>query len=121
MKASKCYLALFLLSCALPAIGQAQQHDQAKRRLLLRGATVHVGDGRVLPQTDVLLWGDRIAKVGKGLDAQGGAVMDAAGLHLAPGFMGSDTVLGLVEVNAVRSTRDQSCNREASSDTRVPP
>lgn len=76
---------------------------------LLRGATVHVGDGTVLAQASVLLRDGRVVSVTPGLgeapaDAE---IIDCQGKHVAPGFIAADTTLGLVEIGAVRATRDE--------------
>jgi cytosine/adenosine deaminase-related metal-dependent hydrolase len=64
------------------------------RPVVLRGGTVLPMDGlpmdgrRVLPRTDVLVSGDRIAAVGPGLDApEGAAEIDASGGIVMPGMI----------------------------------
>jgi len=52
---------------------------------LIRSAHV-VNDGAVTVN-DVLIVGDRIAKIGKGLDAEGGKTIDATGFWLMPGII----------------------------------
>jgi len=76
--------------------------------LLIRGATVHVGDGStVLEGADVAVVDGRITAVGRDLATPAGArVVEASGQHLSPGLTAAPTTLGLVEVGAVRSTRD---------------
>ena len=76
---------------------------------LIRDAVVHVGDGHtVLDDADVLVEGGRIVEVGKDLRAPAGVrVIDAAGGHLSPGLTAAPTTIGLVEIGAVRATRDQ--------------
>ncbi|GAA3594227.1 amidohydrolase family protein [Nonomuraea rosea] len=59
------------------------------RPVVLRGGTVLPMDGRrVLPRTDVLVSGDRIAAVGPDLDApEGAAEIDASGGIVMPGMI----------------------------------
>jgi len=52
---------------------------------LIRNAHV-VNDGAITVN-DVLIVGDRIAKIGKGLDAEGGKTIDATGFWLMPGII----------------------------------
>ena len=52
---------------------------------LIRNANV-VNDGAITVN-DVLIVGDRIAKIGKGLDAEGGKTIDATGFWLMPGII----------------------------------
>ncbi|MFG1703115.1 amidohydrolase family protein [Nonomuraea sp. M3C6] len=61
----------------------------AGRPLVLRGGTVLPMDGRrVLPRTDVLVTGDRIAAVGPDLEAPGDAAeIDASGGIVLPGMI----------------------------------
>lgn len=80
----------------------------AAQSLLIRGAAVHVGDGAtVLEDTDVLVEGGRIAELGRDLPAGGLPVVEARGSHLTPGLTAAQSSLGLVEIGAVRATRDQ--------------
>ncbi len=76
-------------------------------QLLIRGVYVH--GGAVSPQNpvDVLIVGDTIAAVGSSLPlASGYTIVDGRGLHAYPGLIALSTPIGLVEVEAVRATRD---------------
>lgn len=76
----------------------------------LTHATVHVGDGRVLKDATVVLRDGRVESVGAAGSAvlSGAEVIDCTGRHVAPGFVAADTSIGLVEIGAVRATRDES-------------
>ena len=52
---------------------------------LIRNA--HVVNEGAVTVSDVLIVGDRIAKIGKGLDAEGAEVVDATGFWLMPGII----------------------------------
>lgn len=52
---------------------------------LIRNA--HVVNEGAVTVSDVLIVGDRIAKIGKGLDAEGAEVIDATGFWLMPGII----------------------------------
>lgn len=76
-------------------------------QVLLRGVWIHRGDGSLAVQGDVLLQGDTIAAVASVLTAQPGwTVIEARGKHLYPGLIATGTPVGLIEVEAVRATRD---------------
>ncbi len=55
--------------------------------VIIRGGDVMVGDGSASRREDVGITGDRIAALGDLSAAQGGQVIDATGLVVAPGFI----------------------------------
>lgn len=74
--------------------------------LLLKNATVHSVVNAPAVQ-DVLLIDGKIAALGTNLTAPVGAeVQDLTGKHLYPGLIALINQLGLIEVEAVRATRD---------------
>ncbi len=76
-------------------------------QVLLRGVWIHRGDGSLTVQGDVLLQGDSIAAVAPVIAAQPSwTVIEARGKHLYPALVAVGTPLGLIEVEAVRATRD---------------
>lgn len=79
----------------------------AAEKLALVGATLHPIAGPDVPRGTLLLEGRRIAALGAGLPVPGDArVVDVAGLHVYPGLVNGNTVLGLMEVGSVRGTVD---------------
>ena len=60
---------------------------------LIKNAVVHIGDGTVLPQADVLVEEKTIRAVGKEIDAPQAQVIDATGCEVFPGFI--DPVSGI--------------------------
>ena len=93
-----CWLAL-AAALLLPSLASADS-------LLLTGATVHTVSGATLSPGQVLVKDGKIAAVGASVSAAGAKVVDLQGLHLFPGLIAPSTSLGLVEIDAVRSTRD---------------
>ena len=76
----------------------------------LVGATLRTGDGRRIESSVIEIRGTRIAAVG-GAEARakipaGANVVDLAGKTITPGLVAADTSLGLVEIDAETSTRD---------------
>lgn len=73
----------------------------------IKGATIHVGDGQVIANGTLVFDKGKIIYVG---DANGAPAasetIDASGKHLYPGFIAPVTNLGLVEVEAVSATVD---------------
>ena len=97
--------ALLLLSASL--CHAAPMATPIKGDVLLRGATVHVGNGTVIENASVAIVDGRIAAVGQSVATPPGArVIECAGKHVTPGLFAVDTVLGLTEISAVRSTQD---------------
>lgn len=70
-------------------------------------ATVHVGNGQVLTNATVFINNGKIAAVGNNvMYPQNAKVIDAKGKQVYPGFILSNTNVGLVDVNNVRATSD---------------
>lgn len=93
---------LFAQSIPTPALSQSKP-------IFLVGATVHVGNGTVIGNGVVGFLGGKLTLVGNAdtpFDRTGADVVEAKGKHIYPGFIAANTTLGLVEVEAVRSTND---------------
>ena len=103
-------LTLGLLLAAAPAPAQNPPPAPAQALpVVIRNATVHVGDGQtVLENTDLLLTDGTITRIGPELTAPDNAVeMDATGKQVYPGLIAMNSQLGLTEIGAVRATNDQ--------------
>lgn len=75
------------------------------------GGTVHLGNGQALENGIVAFEKGKITVVGTPgnlpeINLSRYQVVDAKGKHIYPGFIAPNTQLGLVEINAVRATRD---------------
>lgn len=88
--------------------------------LVLRGATVHTAAGPAIPSGVVVVEGGKIAAVGgPGTPVPAGAtVVDLAGRHVAPALFAPASLVGLVEIQAVRATNDVAEIAENNSDAR---
>jgi len=84
----------------------------AKEAMSMTGCTVHVGDGTVLQDASVRTQGTRIAAVSAGAAADKGnaapSLMSAQPCVITPGFIAATSALGLVEIGAESSTKDDS-------------
>ena len=102
------FLAFLTLLCTcvraqnpVPAPGQ-------DKPILVRAATIHVGNGTVIENGDILFDGGKIVDVGTGIAAPANAtIVDGTGKHVYPGLIALNSQLGLTEIGAVRSTNDQ--------------
>ena len=79
--------------------------------ILILGATAHLGTGKAIENSAIAFENGKITLVG---DASAirvdrnkyGSIFDAQGKHIYPGFIATNSQLGLVEIGAVRATRD---------------
>lgn len=77
--------------------------------IVITGATIHIGDGRVINNGFIAFNKGKITAVGEGSapDMAGATVVDAAGKQVYPGFICPITTLGLVEIEeGARGTVD---------------
>ncbi len=99
-------LALFV---ALVSVVNAQQTPAGSQQqsILITNAIVHIGDGTVLENAAVGFDKGKITYVGAAADAPAfTTVHDAMGKHLYPGFIATNSSLGLAEIDAVRASVD---------------
>lgn len=81
--------------------------DTPHRAYAIVGATVHPINGPVIENGTVVIVEDRIHAVGTDAAVPPGAgVIDGSGLHVYPGLIDAGGTLGLIEVGALRATRD---------------
>ncbi len=106
MSKSKNILIVFLL--AFGATNWAQQTPAPEQTgpISITGVTAHIGDGTVVENATLVFEGGKITAIGADAAVQG-AVIDASGKHVYPGFIAPAKSLGLIEVNAVRASNDQ--------------
>jgi imidazolonepropionase-like amidohydrolase len=95
--------ALFVLVFALVGAHGAL----AASSLVIAGGTVHPVSGPEIPGGMVLVENGKITAVGANVSVPAGAErVDATGLHVYPGMIAANTILGLQEIGEVRATRD---------------
>ena len=100
--------AVFIL--ALAAVGAdasaSEQVPGEREDFALVGGTVHTVSGDVIDGGTVIVRDGRIEAVGGDLDPDGLPTVDFAGKHVYPGLLDAATQIGLVEIGAVRASRD---------------
>lgn len=97
------------LLCVLVAIAvtMSLRSQAATERLLLRGGTVHTVSGETLSPGEVLIEGEKIVEVAARVNAADAKIIELPqGHHVYPGLIAANTTLGLLEIGAVRATRD---------------
>jgi len=88
--------------------------------VLLKGLTVHTVTNGVQENTDVLFEQGKITAIGQGLNAPANAqVLELQGKHLYPGLIAVANQLGLIEIEAVRSTNDTTEVTQTNPDLRA--
>jgi imidazolonepropionase-like amidohydrolase len=112
---------LLLASCT--AFGQltVPAPPQGEPAVIL-GATAHLGNGKVIENAAVAFEKGLITFVGEAKDWPGYdsyRVIDAKGKRLYPGFIATNTILGLNEISAVRATRDERETGELNPNVRA--
>jgi len=79
--------------------------------VLITGATLHVGNGTVVPNATVAFANGRLTYAGPAAgftqDKAGYEAIDATGQQLYPGLILPNTTLGLTEIEAIRATVDE--------------
>jgi len=97
------FVSQWMLAQGPPAKKQTEQ-------ITIEGATLHVGDGTVIENSFILIKGGKITFAGPMTSAPSlpdiGKSILAKGKHVYPGIIALNTQLGLIEVGAVRATRD---------------
>jgi len=79
----------------------------AHRAYAIVGATIHPISGPVIEKGTVVIVEDKVLEVGENVQAPPGAgVIEGAGLHVYPGLIDASSIIGLTEVDSLRSTRD---------------
>ncbi len=98
---------LTLASLTSVAQNPAPAKQQA-RPIALTGATIHVGNGQVIPNGTIVFDKGVITAVGTGsVPTTGAEVVSVAGKHVYPGIISPASTVGLQEIQAVRATVDK--------------
>ncbi len=105
-------LAIGLVGLIGPSVSAADQLPGVPepKPVVLTGATIHTVSGATIERGYLRFDDGRIQAVGSGQPTLTGKekVIDMPGKHICPAFIACSTQLGLVEIGAVRATRDQS-------------
>lgn len=91
-------------------IGIAQQTPAADQQesILILGATAHIGDGTILENSAIGMLNGKIVEVttAEAVKEQYNKTIDASGQHVYPGFIATNSTVGMVEIDAIRPTND---------------
>ncbi|ADR20613.1 imidazolonepropionase [Marivirga tractuosa] len=119
------YLGILLLSLfSFSAIAQVPAPgEEQKQPIAIMNAYAHLGNGEVIENSVVTFADGIITNVGDAttirIDLSKFKVIDAEGMHIYPGLIASNTIIGLEEIAAVRATRDQDETGEFNPNVRA--
>ena len=86
--------------------------------IALTHANIHIGNGDVIEDGTIVFSNGKIIAVGKNVDVSNAKVIDCAEKQIYPGLILTDSDIGLVEISAVRSERDESELGDLNPDVR---
>lgn len=105
-RASQIVLVALCLTGTLNASDTMPAAPQSKP-IAIKGATIHPVSGPDIPGGTIIFENGKITAIGADAAIPSGAdVIDGTGKHVYPGLINANTVLGLVEIGAVRATVD---------------
>ncbi len=110
MKSIKNILTIFTLSICVLVNAQQTPAPIQKEIVTIHGATAHIGNGSIIENSIITFENGKLVAVADAKTSKialRGNIIDATGKHVYPGFIAPNTTLGLVEIDAVRQTRDQ--------------
>jgi imidazolonepropionase-like amidohydrolase len=103
----------YIILLFISFIGFAQQTPALKqtKSILILGAKAHIGDGTVIENSYISIVDGKIATIGDASflkPAKHDIVIEGSGKHVYPGFIAPNSTLGLVEIDAIRASDDES-------------
>ena len=110
MKIFKNIIKLVFISFSLVVFAQQTPAPLQNKIITISGATAHIGNGSVIKNSIITFENGILIAVADATSSKialRGTIIDATGKHVYPGFIAPNTTLGLVEIDAVRPTRDQ--------------
>ncbi len=91
-------------------IGQQTPAPAQSQPVLITGATAHLGNGEVIENSVIGFEAGKLTVVGQADvqtdNSKNWKKIDATGKHIYPGLIAPNSQIGLVEIGAVRATRD---------------
>jgi imidazolonepropionase-like amidohydrolase len=102
---------IYLLSAfCLSFVATAQQTPAPiqSESILIQGATLHIGDGTIIENGSLGIENGKIVEIGSSTSITNNYAtqIDATGQHVYPGFIATNSTVGMVEIDAIRPTND---------------
>lgn len=96
--------------CCTVVVAQQTPGSPQNKDIAIVGATAHIGNGQVVENSIITFSNGKITNVADATSVRVNSntmdVIDATGKHVYPGFITTNSSLGLIEVNAVRASND---------------
>jgi imidazolonepropionase-like amidohydrolase len=106
----KIFSFLFLLTALIGVSQVPTPAGPQTKPILITGATVHTGTGQVIENGAVAFENGKLTYVGATASAPADRakydVINAQGKHVYPGFIITNSILGLIEIESFRATAD---------------
>lgn len=101
---------IYLVFAVMFTYSNAQQTPASpqEQAISIKGATAYIGNGNQIENSVIVFEKGRITYVGTDQSQAKGKVINAEGKNVYPGFIAPNSTLGLVEVDAVRASDDES-------------
>ncbi|VXB66918.1 Amidohydrolase [Flavobacterium sp. 9AF] len=102
---------IFLLAVSCFAFGQQTPAPKQTQTILITGGKAHLGNGKIIENSIISIKEGKIAMIQEGTNfkpEKHDVYIDASKKHIYPGFIGANATLGLVEIDAVKASNDES-------------
>jgi imidazolonepropionase-like amidohydrolase len=109
----KIYILLLVFSISIHTKAQQAPASKQTKSILILNATAHLGNGEIIENSAIgfvdgkitLVADARLIKLAEGAYD---ITIEAGGKHVYPGFIAPNSTLGLVEIDAIKSSDDES-------------
>lgn len=106
---------MFSFAQAVPTPAKPQSQS-----IVIQDITIHTGMGNVIEKGSLVFEKGKITQIGADVKAPANAkIINASGKHLYPGLITTNSNLGLVEIESVRATNDESETGAINSNVRA--
>lgn len=108
----KILILLFAFSITTNGIAQRKPAEKQSKSILIMNAVAHLGNGQLIENSAIGFKDGKITMVADAtlIRIASGTydiTIDASGKHIYPGFIAPNSTLGLVEIDAVKSSDDE--------------
>ena len=102
---------IIILFISLFSFAQQTPAPKQSKSILIIGGIAHIGNGQIIQNSIISLIDGKINLIGNAeviKPSKHDLIIEANGKHIYPGFIAPNSTLGLVEIDAVRASDDES-------------